>query len=245
MTRCRAAFQCAMATALFVFQALTAHADSQPMVAGDLLVFFAMGGDGNRNLNVVPLVDSTNLKVTGRVAISSHNAIHAQTAFQDHIILLLWDQVEIYSLRQPSSPKRVASYQVRSQRVATSGSPRIEQTGDRKFLILSPAGAAELTADFDGNRWSFVDIDMTPDLEQKAHTLSPEQELMIRALVSDRDSLRPRVLKETARFRYERIWQLRTKPGLIIHTEYLRKVDKAHGKTAAQLLLSEEQETID
>jgi len=234
-----------MAAASFLFLVLTAHADSQPTVLGNLLVFFEEGSDGNRNLNVVPLEESAALRVIGRAAIQSHNAIHAQAAFEDNVILLLWDQVEVYSLKQPSSPKRVASYQIKSQRVSTSGFPRIEQTADRKFLILSPVGAAELTANPDGIRWSLADIEMTSDLEQKAHTLSPAQELSDRALANDRDSLRPRVLKESARFRYERIWERRTKPGLITHTEYLRKVDKAHGKILSRLLLSEEQETID
>jgi hypothetical protein len=90
-----------------------------------------------------------------------------------------------------------------------------------------------------------VDIEMTPDLQQKAQTSSPEVESARLALVSDRDSGRPRVVKESAKFRYERLWKHRTKPGLIIHSEYLRKVDRARGKIVAELLLGDEQETID
>jgi hypothetical protein len=111
--------------------------------------------------------------------------------------------------------------------------------------MISPVGAAELTVDPAGKRWSLADIEMTPDLQLKAHALSPEMEPARLALISDRDTGRPRVLKESVRFRYERLWKRRSKPGLVIHSEYLRKVDIASGKTVGQLLLGEEQETID
>jgi hypothetical protein len=39
--------------------------------------------------------DGADLKVIGRASIASHQVIHAQSPFGDHIILLLWDQVEV------------------------------------------------------------------------------------------------------------------------------------------------------
>jgi hypothetical protein len=248
MTRCPTGFQssiCARAAALLVFAALSGRAESQPCVVGNLLVFYTQGSNGARSLNVVSMEDGAALKVIGRASIASHNAIHAQSAREDQIILLLWDQVEIYSLAEPSAPKRVAAFQLRTQRAFTSGNPRIERTDDRRFLIISPVGAAELIVDPGKRGWSLADIEMTPDLQRKAQSSSSEAESARLAVVSDRDSGRPRVLKESAKFRYERVWKRRTKPGLIIHSEYLRKVDRALGKTVAEFLLGEEQETID
>jgi len=226
--------------ALLLLASFTARADTQPLVIGNLLVYHTA-----RTVNVVPLDDRAALEVSGRIPITSGKAIHAQTSFHDHIILLLWDDVEIYSLVDPTSPKPVAAFQLRTQTTLKSGHPRIEPIAERKFLIISPAGAAELTVDPDGNRWALTDIDLTPALRQKAQTATPESEAARAALVADRDSGRPRVLKESARFRYERFWTRRTKPGVITHSEYLRKVDKARGKTVSQLLLGEEVETID
>lgn len=235
----------ALAAVLFVFAALTGRAESQPSTVGNLLVFYTTGTNGVRSLNVVSMEDGAALKIIGRASIASHNTIHAQISFDGHVILLLRDQVEVYSLVEPSAPKRVAAYQLKSHRTITSGNPRIERIADGRFLMISPVGAAELIADPEGKRWSLVDIEMTPELQQKTQASSANAELERLALVSDRDSGRPRVLKESAKFRYERLWKRRTKPGLIIHSEYLRKVDKARGKTVAELLLGEERETID
>ena len=248
MARCCTGFQtsrCALAAVLFVFAALTGRAESQPSTVGNLLVFYTTDSNGARSLNVVSMEDGSALEIIGRASIASHNALHAQSTFENQIILLLWDQVEVYSLAEPSAPKRVATYQLRNQRALTCGNPRIERTADRRFLMISPVGAAELIVDPEGKRWSLVDIEMTPDLQQKAQASSPEVESERLAMVNDRDSGRPRVLKESAKFRYEKLWKRRTKPGLIIHSEYLRKVDRARGETVAELLLGEEQETID
>ncbi|HEV3202572.1 MAG TPA: hypothetical protein VGZ73_31985 [Bryobacteraceae bacterium] len=235
---------CSLAAVLCLFAALSARADSQSTILGNLLIFYTEGSSG-RILNVVPMEDRAPLKIIGRAPIALHKAIHAQFPFGNQIILLLWDQVEVYSLAEPSAPQRVASYRLRSQHAAKSGDPRIERTDHRRFLIISPVGAAELSVDPEGKRWTLVDTEMTPELQEKAQTSSPVAESARLALVCDRDTGRPRLLKESARFRYETVWARRTKPGLIIHTEYLRKVDKASGKTAAQLLLGGEQETID
>jgi hypothetical protein len=235
----------ALAPVLFVCAALAGHAESQLRTVGNLFVFYAPGPNGAPTLNVVSAEDGAPLKVIGRVPLASSKAIHAQSSFEDQIILLLWDEVEVYSLAEPSAPKRVAAYPIRSQIAGASGNPRIEATAERRFLIISPVGAGELVVDPAAKRWSLTDVEMTPALQQKARTQTPEEESAGQALVSDRDSGRPRVLKESARFRYERLWKRRTKPGLIVHLEYLRKVDKVRGKTVAELLLGEELETID
>src|SRR5579872_4691296 len=139
---------------LFLLAALNARADTQPTAVGNALVFFGPGSNGARNLNVVPMEDRAPLKIIGRTPIASHNALQAQVPFEDQIILLLWDHVEVYSLAQPSKPKRVAAFQLENQRAAKSGNPRIERIDHRKFLILSPVGAAELSIDPDGKCWS-------------------------------------------------------------------------------------------
>jgi hypothetical protein len=179
MAHCRTGLKsssCALAIGLFVFTALTGRGESldsgQPTAVGNLLVFCTTGSNGVRRLNVVSMEDSTDLKIIGRASIASHKAIHAQSAFEDHIILLLWDEVEVYSVAEPSTPKRVAAFQIRSQRGPMSGCPCIERTADRRFLMISPTGAAELIVDADKKRWSLVDIEMTPDLKQKAQPRS-------------------------------------------------------------------------
>ena len=232
--------RCGPIALTYLFATVAAWADSQPGVVGDLLVFYTTG-----NLNVVRLEDGAPLKVAGRITLASHNALHAQSSCADQIILLLWDEVEVYSLAEPAAPKRVAAFQIGKQRAAASGNPRIERTGAATFLVISPIGAAELTVDPERKLWSMADIAFTADFQRKAQVSTPETESARLELVSDRDSGRPRVMKESARFRYERLWKSRTRPGLMIHTEYLRKVDKASGKTVSQLLLGEEQETID
>jgi len=238
--------RCGTAALLLAISSHACESSGEPVTVGNVLVFCHRGSDGNQTLNVLPMDDGSPLRISGRASIPSHYAIHSMVAYGDQLIVLLWDQVEIYSLADPSAPSRVAAHQLKKQRPDEGGFPHIEPAGDNgKFMVLSPIGAAELRADPDGRTWSLVDVELTADLHDKAVNPSAELVSAIRALVSERDSGRPRLVKETSRFRYELFWKTRMKPGEIFHTQYLRKVDKSRRKAVGQFVLCEELETID
>ena len=52
-------------------------------------------------------------------------------------------------------------------------------------------------------------------------------------------------MRKNQKFRYELVWKDKSKPGEIMHRQYLRKVDVATQKDTSVLLLGEHLETID
>jgi hypothetical protein len=55
----------------------------------------------------------------------------------------------------------------------------------------------------------------------------------------------PLTLAEGDRFRYALVWAETHRPGRIIHRKYVRQLDKASGRTASEILLATDLETID
>ena len=202
----------------------------------DRVVVFACGQAGPE-LSVVQLDDSGPLKFTGSVAVSSSREFDTAGHYKDFVMLVRWDKFEVYDLADPIHPKLAAKFDLRKQ-ANLAGYSRIEQTADRKFLIICSMGALELTTEGQPPNWTLKEVPATDEVKKKVNQRPPEYRFM--------DENEPVVeVRKNNKFRYELYWKNRTKPGEILHQQYLRKVDVATGKNASVLLLGEHLETID
>ncbi len=203
----------------------------------DRVVLFTCNKAGTPEFDVVLLDDAAALKVTGRIPLEIASSFDAAGNYKKQWIVVTWDRLEIYNLADPAHPVLAAKFQLEKQPPAP-GYGRIEQIGENKFLVLSTVGAAELTAESDGEKWTLTDIPQTPDHLRKMTERPPEARFSV-------ENGTPVVVRETPQFRYELIWKSRTKPGQFINRQHLRKVDKATRRTVSDLVLGERLETID
>jgi hypothetical protein len=203
---------------------------------GDRVVLFTCNGAGRPEFDVVLLDDTAALKVTGRIPVMARS-FDAAGNYKKQWIVVTWDRLEIYDLADPAHPVSAAKFQLRKQ-TPTPGYGRIEQIAENKFLVLSTVGAAELTAENGGAKWSLTDIRQTPDHRRKMTERPPEARFSV-------ESDTALLVRETPQFRYELIWKGRASPGQFIDRQYLRKVDKSTQRAVSDLVLGRRLETID
>jgi hypothetical protein len=213
---------------------------------GNLVVFDSITTDkitarSQRLLNIVVLDDRGPLHVVGRVAMPGASAyISAYADYGRQLIVLLWDRVEIYDLSDPTKPRLLQSLRLTDQGSSSPGQPLIEQAGEGKFILLNASNTTELSVESDGHTWRAAPLP-PPSQAQISRMASPPESV----LAFRRPTSTPLVLWESEAFRYLLAWVDALRPGEIIHRKYVRKLDKAGGRVASQLLLSREVETID
>lgn len=214
-------------------------ADCEPSVYAfnNLVVFNACTSDGTPQLNVVVLDDAAPLKVNGRVTLPSSRAPDAFASSGDQLIVLRWDRVEIYDLKDTAHPTLAAALQL-EHRASTPGYPRIEQTSPDSYLVLSAIGAAELRHEAGAAKWSLNGLADREEFRRKMSEWPPEHRF-------DANGTETILLRETKAFRYELAWRHQSKPGEFISKQYIRKAQKGSGRVLSQLLVHPIYETID
>jgi hypothetical protein len=240
----------AMLTASLVFAfAAPSRADSTgtTYVFAKRVVFDTVETDrvtarSTRLLNVVPLDDRGALKVAGKVAMPGQSSyVAAYGNRQDKLIVLLWDRVEIYDVADAAKPRFVQSLGLVDQGVGLPGRSLIEPAGADKFVLLNTRNTTELTTAGDGAHWHVRSLPL-PAPAQQAKMIAPLSDAM-QALAQP--SQTPLTLAEGDKFRYALVWAETRRPGRIIHRKYVRQLDKASGRTASEILLATDLETID
>jgi hypothetical protein len=192
-----------------------------------------------RLLNVVPLDDRGALKVAGKVAMPGQSSyVAAYGNRQDKLIVLLWDRVEIYDVADAAKPRFVQSLGLVDQGVGLPGRSLIEPAGADKFVLLNTRNTTELTTAGDGADWHVRALPL-PTPAQQAKMVAPLSDAM-QALAQPSQTL-----AEGDKFRYALVWAETRRPGRIIHRKYVRQLDKASGRTASEILLATDLETID
>jgi hypothetical protein len=186
---------------------------------------------------VIVLDDAGPLKIAGRVGSSASRNFDAATNYNNFVLAVTWNRLEVFDLSDPTHPTVAAKFDLKEQE-KLSGYPRIEKSAADKFLVLSAVGAHELTVKGEAAKWTVREISLTPELRKKGETPPPEVRL------SD-ENTKLTAVRETDQFRYDLIWREKSKTGEILHREYLRKVDKKTQRSVSELLLAEHLETID
>ena len=202
------------------------------------VVFYSCDKTGALGLNIVVLEDGSDLKIAGRVAVTAKRSFDAAAHFKDQLLILTWDRVEVFDTTDPAHPSSVATFAMKKQG-KFQGYDRIEKESENSFLVLSGLGSGEVSLAADAAKWTFKDIDRTPAHDKMVRAEPPESRL------SREIQDVPIPLQETAKFRYELVWKDKTRPGEVLHREYLRKVNKATQRSVSALLLGERLETID
>ena len=201
----------------------------------DKVIVFACGQTGPE-LRVILLDDASTLKVSGRVAVPSSREFDTAGHYKNFLMLVRWDKFEVYDLADPTHPRLTAEFVLRKGE-NLSGFGRIEQVADKRFLILSPTGATEVTAEGEPAKWSLKGIPASSEIRKRMGERPAEYRFQ--------DENEPAVtLRENEKFRYELCWRQKSKAGAIVHRHYLRKVNLGTKKDAS-LLLGERLETID
>jgi hypothetical protein len=218
-------------------QACHADCDRSLYVFNSALVFYKCGSDGSAWLNFVGLRDEGALRIEGRLKTEIKRGIDAYGHFENHLIAISWDRVEVYDVKQIAEPKLSAKFQLKDQG-SVAGYPRVEQTTEGRFLLLETIGAAELTAEQDGAKWKLQDVARTPELLRQMLVPPPAYNLTS-------DAVDRQTVKETNAFRYDLVWKRRTKPGEVFGSQFLRKLTKATGEVVSELLVGQTYETID
>ena len=232
--------RCAVIVGLIGFAACArvcrADCESTVYAYNDRVVVFSCGQAGPE-LRVVQLDDTGPLKFAGSVAVPSSREFDTAGHYKDFVMLVRWDKFEVYDLADPIHPRLAAKFDLHKQ-ANLAGFSRIEQTAENKFLVISSMGAEELATEGQPTNWTLKEVPATDDVKKKVNQRPPEYRFM--------DENEPVVeVRKNNKFRYELYWKNRTKPGEILHQQYLRKVDVATGKNASVLLLGEHLETID
>jgi hypothetical protein len=244
--RSRWASGAALALGLILSLATPARADSagSSYAFADRVVFDTVETDRvtsrmTRLLNVVPLDDKGPLKIAGKAAMPGQSAyIAAYGSRQDALIVLLWDRVEIYDLADAAKPRFVRALALADQGVSAPGQPLVEAVGTDTFFLLGTRNTTRLIAS--GSDWRAEPLP-SPTPEQTTRMTAPPDAV----LAHQKPTATPLLLRESDRFRYELAWIDKRQPGQVVHRKYVRQVDKASGRTASQLLLGSEVETID
>jgi hypothetical protein len=230
----------ALSLPLFVLATAVCRADDCGPTAHayeDRVVLFTCGKTGAPEFDVILLDDAAALKVAGRIPVEIARSFDAAGNYKKQWIVVTWDRLEIYNLADPAHPALAAKFLLKKQPPAP-GYGRIEQIAENKFVVLSTVGAAELTAESDGVKWTLTDISRTSDHLRKMTERPPEARFSL-------ENHTAVVARDTRQFRYELIWKGRAKPGQFVNRQYLRKVDKARQRTVSSLALGARLETID
>lgn len=202
----------------------------------DKVVVFACGKAGPE-LRVILLDDAGILKIAGRVSMASSREFDTASHYKNFLMLVRWDKFEVYDLADSAHPALAAKFDLRKQE-NLAGSGRIEQTAESKFLVLTSMGAVEINMEGQPADWKLKEIPATEEMKKKLNQTPPdfrfqdENEHVVE-------------LRTNEKFRYELNWKEKSKPGEILHRQYLRKIDAATQKDASVLLLGERLETID
>lgn len=202
----------------------------------NLVVFGACSPDGTPKLNVVVLDDTAPLRVSGQVTIPTDRGIDAFAHSGNQLIVLRWDRLEIYDLKDAAHPTLEAGFQLKNQG-SVPGYPRIEPSAGG-FLVLSSIGAVEIKQQETPAKWILNELPPREEFRRAMQQWPPEHRF-------DLDEPAPAVLRETQEFRYEFVWRHQTRPGEAISRQYLRKVHKTGGRLQSQLLVRQRYETID
>lgn len=205
----------------------------------DLFIFDTFTNDlqSRRMFNVVILSDTARLKIVGQVKTQVDSNVSAYSNYKNYLIVLLWNQVEIYDLRDPTNPTLAKSFSLQEHE-SRPGYVRIIRDG-KKFLFLSTKTTAELIMDNDITKWTINNIRRTKELHEKTLIKShfPPFNYGLR-------NPSPFVVKETEKFRYEIYWEKETRGKHVwAHKKYLRKVRKKDERVVSNLLLGEIMET--
>lgn len=202
----------------------------------DRVVVFACA-KGGPELRVIVLDEASSLKIGGRVAVPSSREFDTAGHYKNFLMLVRWDKFEVYDLADPIHPTLAAKFDLRKQE-NLSGYERIEQTADNKFLVITSMGVVEVTTDGEPVKWALKGIPASVEIKKRMSNQPPSWRF-----VDQKEAAVP--LWKSEKFRYELSWRDQSKPGGILHRQYLRKVDVATQKDASLLLLGERLETID
>lgn len=203
----------------------------------DRVVVMSCNKAGGPELHIIPLDDATPLKILGRTAVPSARGFDAAGHHKNFLLLVRYDQLEVYDLADLSRPALAASF-VLKKREGFSGYEQMEQTAPNKVLVLTSLTAVEVTTDGEPSKWSISEIPPSKELKKKMFGRTPDWKF------TDRNEKQV-LLRETPKFRYELVWREKSSTGEIMHRHYLRKVDLATGQAASEMLLGEHLETID
>lgn len=202
----------------------------------DKVVVFACAKAGPE-LRVVLLDDAGVLKTVGRVAAPSSREFDTAGHYKNFLMLVRWDKFEVYDLADPAHPALAAKFDLHKQE-NLAGYERIEQTSENRFLILTSMGAVEVTTEGEPANWRLKEVPASAEVKKKLNQRPPEYRLQD-------ENEHVVELRKSEKFRYELNWKEKSKPGEILHRQYLRKIDLATQKDASVLLLGERLETID
>jgi hypothetical protein len=211
--------------------------DHRTYAYADRVVVFSCDKQGAPELHVIVLDDQKALSVTGRVSASSSRVFDTAGHFKDYVMLIRWDQFDVYDLSDAAHP-RLATTFVLKKHGTFEGYNRIEQHAENKFLVATSLGAVEVTAEGEPAKWALTEVPISDDLAKKRWQVPSTFQYV------DQNLSRV-VLKETPRFRYELVWKEKTAPGEIWHRQYVCKLEADTGKPVSELLVGEHLETID
>jgi len=213
--------------------------DLDVFVMSDLFVFDTFSDQlTSRTFNVVVLKDNLELKICGKMKTKPDRNVDAYANYKHFLIVLLWNRVEVYDLRNPKQPVLAKSFSL-SEHKPWPGYGRIITNGN-KFLVLSTRSTAELTADDDIAKWHVKNLERTEKLHTKT-LIKPRFPAFHEGM---RES-NPFVVKKTERFRYEMWWEQGPWEGdQCSHKKYLRKVRQRNGAAVSSLLLGQIEEMV-
>lgn len=204
----------------------------------DRLVVYTCGKGGRPELQLIVLNDDSAVKATGSVKLTAQRSFDAAMNHNNLLVLLTWDNLEIFDLSEPTHPTLAAKLQLKDQ-ARLRGYPRIERTAVNKFLVIATVGVTEVTAEGQPAKWALKDLPATPEIQKKMSSRPAESRFYL-----EMDSTAV-VLRETPKFRYELVWKDKARPGQVIHGQYVQQIDKSTQQIASELALGRRLETID
>ena len=238
-TRNIARIACAMGFVLFTLAASVccAQCEHTTYAYDDRVVVMSCNKTGAPELQVIRLDDASSLKVSGRVAVPSNRLFDTAGHFNNFLMLVRWNKLEVYDFTDITHPTLAASFDL-NKRGSFPGYERIEQTAANKILVMTSLGTVEVTTDGGPSKWSLAEVPPSKELEKKMSGRTPEWRFV------DQNE-KAVVLRETPQFRYELAWKEKSSTGEILHRQYLRRVAMTTERAASELLLGEHLETID
>lgn len=79
----------------------------------DLFVFDTLGESKTREFNFVSLIDDDELKIVGKISTLADHDVDAYYHYNDYLVVLIGNRVEIFDLSVPSKPVRVELHELR------------------------------------------------------------------------------------------------------------------------------------
>lgn len=232
MTRTRRiiAFSCAAALLLAGSPAAAAQ------VAGLGTTAVVESQRGCHGLSLVAVDQRKRPMIRSRVCLQKSAALHYLTRRGDHVVAVLWNQVEIYSFADPGRPVLVRSITLDETHPSWAGGGLVHEPD--RLLILGTAVSAALTTTGPPPGWTVQNLEPTDELRRRTEGLY-DQRARERDPADFSVPRRGPIPLEGGVF--EVFWtEKRLRPGAIEHRQHLRVVE-----SGATLSIDAQLETID